>query len=97
MTRRLRHPIRQRDDYPELIEYRDEGCDLAPACLSCPFDVCRYDMRSGQPSRVPRTVIEEQRVGASRHELATKYRVTTRQISRILAKARLAKQEVEAC
>lgn len=34
---------RRSDLKPEFIEYRDTGCDLAPACLACPFDVCRYD------------------------------------------------------
>lgn len=25
----------------------DNGCDLAPSCLSCPFEVCRYDRPDG--------------------------------------------------
>ncbi len=25
---------------PGESEYRDEGCSLAPSCLSCPFEVC---------------------------------------------------------
>lgn len=35
------------DFLPEFIEYRDSGCDLAPSCLSCPFEVCRYDIKDG--------------------------------------------------
>lgn len=23
--------------------YVDKGCDLHPACLTCPFERCRYD------------------------------------------------------
>jgi len=25
---------------PEDIDYRDDGCDIAPACLDCPLDDC---------------------------------------------------------
>lgn len=25
-------------------EYRDTGCDWHPACLTCPFEKCRYDL-----------------------------------------------------
>lgn len=32
---------------PEGIEYHDDGCDLAPACLSCPFPDCRFDLPRG--------------------------------------------------
>lgn len=29
---------------PENARYRDTGCSLHSACLTCPFDKCRYDM-----------------------------------------------------
>lgn len=32
---------------PEGNEYHDEGCELAPACLSCPFPDCRFDLPRG--------------------------------------------------
>jgi len=32
---------------PQLDEYRDTGCEVAPACLSCPLPVCRYDSETG--------------------------------------------------
>jgi hypothetical protein len=28
---------------PEHTEYRDTGCNLHAACLTCPFERCRYD------------------------------------------------------
>lgn len=31
------------DAYPENTTYVDNGCSLAPACLTCPLAVCRYD------------------------------------------------------
>ena len=27
----------------ERYECQDEGCDLFPSCLNCPFPRCRYD------------------------------------------------------
>lgn len=31
------------DALPENYEYTDDGCTKAPSCLSCPFELCRYD------------------------------------------------------
>ncbi len=31
------------DPPPEYCLYRDEGCELAPSCLNCPFPLCVYD------------------------------------------------------
>jgi len=33
---------------PEFSQYRDEGCDLAESCLSCPFEQCIYDEPGGK-------------------------------------------------
>lgn len=33
----------KRDGKPEVLDWADTGCDLAPACLSCPLPRCRYD------------------------------------------------------
>ncbi len=38
--------------YPEGTDYRDEGCDLHPACLTCPFERCKYDIPSSERSDV---------------------------------------------
>lgn len=31
--------------------YRDEGCELAPSCLNCPFPRCAEDMPRGRQYR----------------------------------------------
>lgn len=31
---------------PELVNYRDSGCNLHPACLSCPLPRCQYEGRA---------------------------------------------------
>ena len=32
------------DDLPENCDYFDEGCNLAPSCLNCPFPFCIHDV-----------------------------------------------------
>ena len=38
-----------RDEWalPENVVYKDTGCDLFPACLTCPLPRCRYDVDGG--------------------------------------------------
>ena len=31
------------DPRPEHVDYRDEGCEVAPECLACPLPRCRHD------------------------------------------------------
>ncbi|MFH1003423.1 MAG: helix-turn-helix domain-containing protein [Chloroflexota bacterium] len=33
---------------PEYCHYQDEGCELAAACLDCPFARCVYDQPGGR-------------------------------------------------
>ena len=33
---------------PEYYHYRDEGCEFADSCLSCPFPQCLYDKPRGK-------------------------------------------------
>lgn len=43
------------DAYPEGTDYKDEGCDLAPSCLNCPFARCRYDEGHGSQTIAARS------------------------------------------
>ena len=36
------------DDLPEHCRYSDEGCELAPSCLACPFPQCADDIPGGR-------------------------------------------------
>ena len=36
------------DLLPEYCHYRDNGCELAPSCLHCPFPQCIEDMPRGK-------------------------------------------------
>lgn len=52
----------RRDPLPEHLDYRDDGCDLHPACLSCPFSRCRYDEPHGIRTRQRREREREMRL-----------------------------------
>ena len=39
------------DPRPEHVDYRDEGCELAPECLACPLPRCRHDDPGWLPAR----------------------------------------------
>ena len=35
------------DATPEYVRYRDTGCDLHSACLTCPLPVCKEELSHG--------------------------------------------------
>jgi hypothetical protein len=82
--------IRQ-DALPEHLDYNDGGCELAPSCLRCPLEVCRYDQPGG--ARVLRQTDRDDRLrrfhaeGSSIDALASQYRLSRRSVFRVLAKA----------
>ena len=93
-TRTLKPAGYGRDDqYPEHLigrgNYRDTGCDIAPACLSCHLPVCRYDMP-------PNWKIEERNArivayrndGANVKQITAELNVSSRTVTRILQKAK---------
>ncbi|KKM04745.1 hypothetical protein LCGC14_1761140 [marine sediment metagenome] len=40
----------QRDALPEHHRYRDTGCELHSACLTCPLPVCKEELSHGRQS-----------------------------------------------
>lgn len=78
-----------RDPLPELIHYRDEGCDISPSCLRCPLPQCRYDdpgwLRREAKARRDQEVLKLQKAeGLGPTELATRFSLSRRTIHRIL-------------
>ena len=73
---------------PEDKNWHDTGCSIAPACLSCPLPVCKYDMPAGVVSarsvmRVP--LIRALRArGLNDTEVAQRLGVSRRAIYRSL-------------
>jgi len=80
----------ERDDaLPEESTYHDEGCELAPACLSCPLPRCRYDepgvrhnfLKDRRNQEIARL---RQTQGAGIGELAARFGLSKRSVHRIL-------------
>lgn len=38
---------RRSDALPEMVDYRDTGCEVSPSCLACPLERCKYDEPQG--------------------------------------------------
>ncbi len=76
---------------PEYCSYGDDGCDLAPSCLNCPFPRCRFDapgegMRQVKGRR-DRKLVRLRQEGAGIAELARRFGVSKRTVHRILRKS----------
>lgn len=71
---------------PQYYEL-DDGCFVAPACLSCPLDVCRYD----DPAAVTKyrnatrnaAIAEALNAGGVRSEVAARFGLSERTIYRL--------------
>lgn len=71
------------------VVYKDDGCDVAPHCLECPLEQCRYDnsrlilrirhiARDGEISRL-------RAEGASIKKLMAQFGLSKRSVHRILS------------
>ena len=81
------------DLLPELIRYKDEGCDLAESCLNCPYEECIYDKPGGKRHRKKKERSAEMirlydEEGKEIKELAAIYGVSKRTVQRALKFAR---------
>jgi len=80
------------DPLPEHYRYRDEGCELAPSCLRCPFPACKYDdpaaWHNALRERRNRELRRLRRNGWSIGDLAERYGLSKRSVHRILANGR---------
>lgn len=80
------------DALPEHLDYRDDGCDLFPSCLSCPLPRCRYDVPGGVRALLNRERDHQMRVlkedtGLTVDEIAERFQVSRRTVFRALATA----------
>ena len=74
---------------PEYCHYRDEGCDLADSCLSCPLPRCIYDEAGGKQRWLKRLRAREMTrlfttEGKGIKELALLFGVSQRTVQRAL-------------
>ena len=77
------------DLLPEYCRYRDEGCEIAPACLDCPLPECIYEQRGGRQHWVKGQRDEEvarlfANEGKKVEELALMFGVSQRTVQRVL-------------
>lgn len=86
-VRRVRRP--REDALPEHLEYRDDGCDVFPSCLSCPLPRCRYDVPGG--ARAMLNLARDAEIRRMRfegdlevEEIAKRFRVSRRTVFRVL-------------
>jgi len=62
------------------IFMEDDGCELFPACLECPREVCRYDGIKVRNNRIK----ELYQQGIDLEELARRFRISLRHTYRIV-------------
>ena len=84
-------PLVRRDTLPDYADYRDTGCDLAPACQRCPLRRCKDD----EPAAPSSTHARDREIAMLRRRhrvpidmLAGTYGLTRRSIFRILRETR---------
>lgn len=78
------------DALPEFTTYRDTGCSLFPARLSCPLPLCRFDLgiahqRANERVRVAAGMAID---GHDPHAIAQALGITVRTVYRSLTVAR---------
>ena len=69
--------------------YQDTGCNVAPACLECPLETCKYDSGARPVSSAQRdrnaAIRKAIRMGKSTtREMAAQWEISERTIFRII-------------
>lgn len=74
---------------PDDINWKDNGCDLNPACLSCPLPRCiEEEPRGKQKLRMlarASHMAQLKRQGKSTREIAALFNISQRTVQRVLA------------
>jgi len=77
---------------PEYCRYRDEGCELANSCLSCPFPKCIYEQPGGRQRWLKglrdREMVRLFNEDKGVRELASMFNVSQRTVQRSLRRMR---------
>ena len=79
----------EKDSRPEFVHYKDEGCELAPSCLECPFEKCILEeggVATVRKKERNQEIKELANKGMGIPELADRFRVNIRTIKRVLSK-----------
>ena len=94
VTRKQAEQLPAGDDLPEHCRYPDEGCELAPSCLTCPFPQCADDVPGGRhalllgrrDSQIAHLYHNERRTV---EQLARAFQISRRTVQRVLKRTSL--------
>jgi hypothetical protein len=77
----------RRDALPEYSDYPDTGCQYWSACLSCPFERCRFDADRVEAERLwnMQQALELRAQGLTVRTVAAKLELSERTVMRLLA------------
>jgi len=85
------------DLLPEEFPYEDEGCELFPSCLNCPFPTCIREEPWGKERflklRRAERMTELKKEGKSTEEIARIFGVSLRTVQRWLKVMRGARED----
>lgn len=76
---------------PEQTHYADKGCSVAPACLACPLERCRYEEpvardRTRTRAKERNALIRELKAqGLTVQEISNRVGINLRSVFRILS------------
>ena len=81
------------DPRPEHVDYRDEGCEVAPECLACPLPRCRHDepgwlRREAKDKRNRHLLAVRREEGLGVVALANRFGLSRSMVHRILKEAK---------
>ena len=77
---------------PEFTQYRDEGCEVNPACLTCPLPQCIYEHDTAPMPIQERDaeIIRLSRSGVRTAAIAAQFELTSITVRRILKRIEVA-------
>lgn len=85
------------DLLPEEFPYQDEGCELFPSCLNCPFPTCIREEPWGREKftklRRAERMRELKKEGKSTEEIARIFEVSPRTVQRWLKAVKEASED----
>ena len=85
-------PDDETDLLPEFCQYKDEGCEFAESCLSCPLERCIHDEPGGKQHFVKelrnREILRLYTTGREIRELAAMFGISQRTVHRALKRAK---------
>ncbi len=76
------------DTLPENTRYKDDGCDVSPACLECPLPLCKYDDPGWMERESKRvrddSIYRAKLAGDSVSDIALRFGVSPRTVHRVI-------------